>query len=198
MAQEPIIDIASFEELHQIVCGPRGDKAIVRGVRDANNHRLIPSIGRRTYKQRGKAGFASYETRIFRLFKDMALPYLRAVPSTDLEWLALAQHHSLPTRLLDWTYNPLVAVFFAVAEPPEDSSAVFAYRMIQTIDANSGIDPFSITKVYKFRPPHFDERIRVQQSVFTLHANPQIELEDQGRITKIESQKQLEPASDVL
>jgi hypothetical protein len=31
----------------------------------------------------------------------------------------------------------------------------------------------------------FDERIRVQQSVFTLHPNPQIELEDQERITKI-------------
>jgi len=110
-------------------------------------------------------------------FKREAMPYLRIIPQNDWEWLAVAQHHGMATRLLDWTWNPLAALWFAVQKPPAARVNgvvwVFTVRDDEHIKEEFMEDQHNsplhqrLTRIYE--PKSVVARITAQRACFAVH-----------------------------
>lgn len=70
-------------------------------------HGLVPSLGRPPFS-------LAQERALINVFKQNAVQFLGERPPNQWEWLFLARHHGVPTRLLDWTESPLIGLYFAV------------------------------------------------------------------------------------
>jgi hypothetical protein len=150
---------------------------IYRGIRNST-WKLVPSVGR-IKNENGTNLTVEDEKLLLKVFKNRAYPFVKDYLDNDIELLTIGQHHGLPTRVLDWTKNPLVGVFFAVEEPftTEDKketeySSLLIYEPPTKAKLDNNINPFEIDKVERYIPKHWDKRIMSQGGLFTVHNEP--------------------------
>lgn len=99
--------------------------------RTTDGYPLTPSVAR--YTHLGSLSLTEREQKeceVLETFSNHLLTYVQHRPQTAWEELAIAQHHGLPTRFMDWTTNPLVALYFAVRNTGGRSADSAVYVLI--------------------------------------------------------------------
>ena len=150
-----------------------GDKTLLFRGQENSDWDLVPGLARPPYF---RPEIEKYEKTILVEFKRRAIPFLPKTfnVSSDWEWLALAQHHKLPTRLLDWTENPLVALYFAFEFSKTKNNDrvvwIFGAQEDEFADSNNTkLSPFSLQKTKIYSPNQITQRITAQSGWFTVH-----------------------------
>lgn len=143
------------------------------------------------------------EKIILEEFKRGITPLSELKPENNWDLLALAQHHGLPTRLLDWSSNALVALWFAVEQPAkynpekkEHEDGVVWILQAEKNDfrkATNEKDPLSneVTKI--FRSSIISRRISAQAGIFTVH-----KINEGDRVIKFETHRRFKDKLEKL
>jgi len=166
--------ISSFDEYIQTISKLKNhftdDLILFRG--QTCNKPLRPSLGRKEILETGE-NIKDFEKEIFDDFKKRYIAYSKVKCDNNWDLLALAQHHGLPTRLMDWTESALVALWFATEREDEEVGVVFILipektDILDVTQKETG-DVFSRKATKFFCPNHISERITAQSGWFSCH-----------------------------
>ncbi|KZE77526.1 hypothetical protein AV926_14235 [Myroides marinus] len=157
--------IEKIENIHDIFSSIRTESKTVAIFRGQSNSKwkLIPKCQREGFTK-------EQDIYYFENWKRRAKAFLDKEIFTDTELLAIAQHTGLATRLLDWSLNPLVALFFACEANLNDDGAVYCLTdQEKETYVRDLVNPFSINDDFLIIQPNTPiNRIANQHSYFTV------------------------------
>ncbi len=199
------VEVISLDQLIEIVTPKRADPnsgrlrdySIYRGVGDLK-WSLLTSLDRLGMPEAAPHSKGHLEEHLLRNFMRYSRAHFPTMPGSVWEFLVIAQHHGLPTRLLDWTYSPLVAAHFATMSDSVTPKQPVIWRLDwRKIHEWFGLPPLALTVtdldrvlsekgfaspwdlfhqpsgeanlfICMLEPPALDFRILMQSSSFTL------------------------------
>lgn len=151
---------------------------------------LKPHIGRRQHFAGKNDLLLEAEEKLLNRFKRFAYQEFNR-EATDWEALFLARHYGLPTRIMDWSYSPLVALYFSCSPRHDGVAQGVLWGIRQHSDIKDPIDVFdrdvSPLKRYDNKPAvklvypvYNSSRMIAQKGLFTWHSQPSVALDIQA------------------
>lgn len=171
--------VEAFQETH--------DASWYRGVGNAS-HSLIPSIFRHPKHKRIEK-IHEVERDMAAVFEQRSPPFVSQAFKNDWEQMFYMQHYGIPTRLLDWTESPFIALYFALTScdrtatgKPKNDAAFWMLNPVawnrgalKDISFRGGILNATREQVKSYSPrADLEERKNLPVMIYGIHNSPRI------------------------